>query len=148
MFFGAGLLEVGLNPILGRLSDRRGRLGLDPRRARRARQRSSLAARRSSGSTAALTSVYIVAALAFGSFYTPGMSLGSARAARAGLAQGLAFGTMNSAWAAGRAGRPLGGRTARRPRRRPSAWIAASVICILTLARDRADARSAGGRTA
>ena len=41
------------------------------------------------------------AAVSFGSLYTPGMALTSHRADSSGLAQGLAFGIMNSAWALG-----------------------------------------------
>ena len=43
----------------------------------------------------------VAAAVSFGGFYTPGMALVSDRAEVAGLAQGLAFGVMNSAWALG-----------------------------------------------
>ena len=43
----------------------------------------------------------IAGALSFGGFYTPGIALVSDRAEMVALAQGLAFGIMNTAWAAG-----------------------------------------------
>ena len=53
------------------------------------------------------------AGISFGSLYTPGMSLTSHRAEAAGLAQGLAFGVMNTAWALGEVSRAVGRRGAR-----------------------------------
>ena len=43
----------------------------------------------------------VAGALSFGGFYTPGIALVSDRAEMVALAQGLAFGVMNTAWAAG-----------------------------------------------
>jgi MFS family permease len=43
----------------------------------------------------------VAGAVSFGGFYTPGIALVSDRAEIAALAQGLAFGIMNTAWAAG-----------------------------------------------
>ena len=60
VFFGAGLLEVGLNPILGRLSDRRGRLGLIRLGLAGSAVVSLLLA--NVGSAAAVTAVYVVSA--------------------------------------------------------------------------------------
>jgi MFS family permease len=131
VFFGAGLIEVVLNPIIGRISDRRGQLGLV--RAGLAGSATMCLLLAGVDSAAAITSVYVFASLAFGSFYTPSMALGSARAARAGLAQGLAFGTMNSAWAAGElVGPSLGGRVADLAGD-PTAWIAVTILCLATL---------------
>ena len=59
-----------------------------------------------------------VATISFGSFYTPGISLTSHRADAAGLAQGLSYGVMNTAWAFGELVGPTGRRSARRVRRR------------------------------
>ncbi len=131
VFFGAGLIEVVLNPIIGRISDRRGQLGLV--RAGLAGSAAMCLLFAGVDSAAALTSVYVFASLAFGSFYTPSMALGSARAARAGLAQGLAFGTMNSAWAAGElVGPSVGGRVADVAGDH-TAWIAVTILCVATL---------------
>jgi MFS family permease len=108
VFFAAGLAEVVINPLLGRLTDRVGRL-----RPVRIGLASSVVV----ATALALTDEAIVlallvgaAAIAFGSLYTPGMALASHRADSAGLSQGLAFGVMNSAWAVGElTGPSLGG---------------------------------------
>lgn len=99
VFFAAGLLEAVLSPIMGRVSDRRGRL-LPIRVALAA---SIVVAAGLAAATEPLVIAFLVgaAALGFGGFYTPGMALTSHRADAAGLAQGLAFGVMNSAWALG-----------------------------------------------
>jgi MFS family permease len=47
------------------------------------------------------------AGFSFGALYTPGMALASHRAELAALAQGLAFGIMNSAWALGEMTGPI-----------------------------------------
>ena len=61
-------------------------------------------------SGAALIAVLICAAAAsFGSMYTPSMALTSHRAEAVGLAQGLAFGVMNTAWAFGELVGPTAG---------------------------------------
>lgn len=99
VFFVAGLLEAGLSPIMGRVTDRRGRL-LPIRVALAA---SIVVAAGLAAASEPLVIAFLVgaAALGFGGFYTPGMALTSHRADAAGLAQGLAFGVMNSAWALG-----------------------------------------------
>jgi MFS family permease len=99
VFLVAGLIETALNPLLGRLSDRRGRL-LPIRWA--------LSASIGVGILLAfaqapllIAGLAVAAAVSFGGFYTPGIALVSDRAELAGLAQGLAFGVMNTAWATG-----------------------------------------------
>jgi MFS family permease len=98
-FFVAGLAEVVINPVLGRFTDRAGRL-LPIRGALAASAIVAIAL--AAGSQAVVIALLIcAAAISFGSLYTPGMSLTSHRAETAGLAQGLAFGVMNTAWALG-----------------------------------------------
>jgi MFS family permease len=108
VFFAAGLIEVVINPLLGRATDRHGRL-LPVRAALAASV--VVAVGLALATEPVLIAVLVVgAAIAFGGFYTPGMSLTSHRADTAGLAQGLAFGVMNSAWALGNMTGPvLGG---------------------------------------
>jgi MFS family permease len=43
----------------------------------------------------------LLAGIAYGAFYTPGLALISTGAERAGLAQGLAFALMNACWGVG-----------------------------------------------
>lgn len=99
VFLTAGLAEVGVNPVLGRLSDRRGRLlPIQSALAVSVAVAALLAAARAPLLIAALA---VAAAISFGGFYTPGMALVADRADLAGLAQGLSFGLMNSSWAVG-----------------------------------------------
>jgi MFS family permease len=99
VFFTAGLAEAALAPIIGRVTDRRGRL-LPVRVALAA---SIVLAGALAAAQAPLTIALLVgiAIPAFGGFFTPGMALTSHRAEAVGLAQGLAFGIMNAAWALG-----------------------------------------------
>ena len=99
VFFGSGLVEVVLNPVLGRFSDRVGRLL--PIRAALAASVVVAVALAVSSEAAIIALLVCAAGISFGSLYTPGMSLTSHRAEAAGLAQGLAFGVMNTAWALG-----------------------------------------------
>jgi len=99
VFFATGLIEVVINPVLGRATDRLGRL-LPIRLALTA---SVVVAAGLAAAEEPLVLALLVgaAALSFGAMYTPGMALTSHRAESVGLAQGLAFGIMNSAWALG-----------------------------------------------
>ena len=99
VFFGAGLIEVVINPLLGRVTDRRGRLL--PIRVALTASIVVAAGLAAAEEPFALALLVAAAALSFGALYTPGMALTSHRAEAAGLAQGLAFGIMNSAWALG-----------------------------------------------
>ena len=99
VFLVAGLIETALNPLLGRLSDRRGRL-LPIRWALCASIVVGILLA-VADTPAAIAVLAIAGALSFGGFYTPGIALVSDRAEMVALAQGLAFGIMNTAWAAG-----------------------------------------------
>jgi MFS family permease len=132
VFLLAGLIETALNPLLGRLSDRRGRL-LPIRWA--------LAASIAVGIALALAEAPLViaglavaAAVSFGGFYTPGMALVSDRAEVAGLAQGLAFGVMNSAWALGALVGPTVGGALADATSDAAPYLLCSALCALTLA--------------
>ena len=48
-----------------------------------------------------MAALVVVAGIAYGGFYTPGMTLLTDAAERAGISAALAFGAMNGAWAAG-----------------------------------------------
>lgn len=100
-------IETLLNPLLGRFTDRRGRL-LPIRVALAASVVVSVAF--ALASSAPIVAALVVAAgLAYGSLYTPGMSLLTDAAERRGIAAGLAFGAMNGAWAAGNVVGPAAG---------------------------------------
>jgi MFS family permease len=132
VFFGAGLVEVVLNPLLGRYTDRVGRL-LPVRAALVASTVVALGLAVSS--TAALIAALVCAAsISFGSLYTPGMSLTSHRAESAGLAQGLAFGVMNTAWAFGELVGPTVGGTLAESAGDAVPYAVGACLCVLTLA--------------
>lgn len=100
-------IETLLNPLLGRFTDRRGRL-LPIRFALLGSAIVSVGFALSSSPTV-VAALVVAAGLAYGAFYTPGMSLLSDAADRRGIAAGLAFGAMNGAWAAGNVVGPAAG---------------------------------------
>ena len=74
----------------------------------------------------------VLAAIAFGAFYTPGMALVSDRAEAAGLSQALGFGIMNTAWAFGHERRSA--RRHESPTRRATrSDLLAAGLCLVTL---------------
>ena len=99
VFFATGLLEAVINPVLGRASDRVG--PLVPIRIALAASVAVATGLAFATRPGLIALLVCAAALSFGACYTPGMTLTSHRADAAGLAQGLAFGIMNSAWALG-----------------------------------------------
>jgi MFS family permease len=99
VFFITGLVEVIINPLVGRASDRVGRRL--PIRASLAASIVVAVALAVSSEPLLIAALIGAAAISFGSLYTPGMALTSDRAESTGLAQGLAFGIMNTAWALG-----------------------------------------------
>nr|MBA3809951.1 MFS transporter [Solirubrobacterales bacterium] len=92
-------LEASQSPFIGRLSDRRGPMS-PARLALLASVPASLVL-----ATGASPGIYaptvILAGLAYGALFTPSFALVSEGAENAGLAQGMAFGLMNAAWATG-----------------------------------------------
>ena len=99
VFVVAGLVEVGVNPVVGRLSDEHGRLL--PIRVSLAASIVVSAAIAFATEPLVVAALVVAASISYGGFYTPGMALVADRAEHAGLAQGIGFGVMNSAWAAG-----------------------------------------------
>ena len=113
VFLTAGLSRSCVNPVLGRYSDRVGRLSRSASHSARPWSCPSCSRSPTHGPRS-LCSV-CAAAIALGGFYTPGMALVSDRAEAAGLAQALAFGVMNTAWALGNVTGPaVGGALAER----------------------------------
>jgi MFS family permease len=131
VFFAAGLLEAAVNPVVGRVTDRRGRLL--PIRVALAASIVVAAALAVAGQPFAVAALVVAGFLAFGSMYTPGMALTSHRAEASGLAQGLAFGIMNSAWAFGElTGPTLGGALAETFGDRVP-YLVGATLCVATL---------------
>lgn len=131
VFVVAGLAETGVNPVIGRLSDRRGRLYP-------IRWALGVWVLVSIGFAVAdvpllIAGLVVVASIATGGFYTPGMALVSDRAEAAELAQGLAFGILNTAWAAGAmVGPALGGAVADALGDAPP-YLLGAILCGVTL---------------
>jgi MFS family permease len=101
-------IETLLNPLLGRFTDRRGRL-LPVRLTLLSATAVSLALAWADAAPL-VAALVLVAGVAWGSFYTPAMSLLTDAAERRGIAPALAFGAMNGAWAGGNVvGPALGG---------------------------------------
>jgi MFS family permease len=108
VFIGSAAIEMFVAPLLGRFSDRRGRL-LPVRLALTASIAVTVALALADA-PALITVLVVAAAISFGAFWAPAMALLSDGAERIGLAQGLAFGLMNAAWGAGNSvGPSLGG---------------------------------------
>lgn len=107
-FIGSAAIEMVVAPLIGRFSDRRGRLL--PLRIALAGGVLVTIAFALAGRPAVIVPVLVLTAICFGAYWAPTMALLSDGAERIGLAQGLAFGLMNAAWGGGNAlGPPLGG---------------------------------------
>jgi MFS family permease len=131
VFFAAGLLEVVINPLLGRASDLRGRLL--PIRAALSASVVVAGALAFAGHSLAIALLVGAATVSFGACYTPGMALASDRAEAAGLAQGIAFGLMNTAWALGEATGPSLGGTLAEAADDTLPYLLGAGLCALTL---------------
>jgi MFS family permease len=108
LFIGAAAVEMVVAPVLGRFSDRRGRLL--PLRLALAGAIVVTTCLALAGRPLTIAPLVVAAAIAFGSFWAPAMALLSDGAERIGLAQGLGFGLMNAAWGGGNSlGPALGG---------------------------------------
>jgi MFS family permease len=108
VFIGSAAIEMFIAPLLGRLSDQRGRLL--PLRFSLTGATVVAVGLAIADRPAFLVPLVVAASIAFGAFWAPAMALLSDAAERIGLAQGLAFGFMNAAWGAGNtAGPAVGG---------------------------------------
>jgi MFS family permease len=131
LFVAGAAFEAVLAPLLGRLSDRRGRL-LPVRVALVSSAAVSLALAWA-GRAALIAALVIAASLAYGAFYAPSMALISDGAERASIAQGLAFGVMNACWAIGNAAGPAVGGALADVAGDAVPFVLLAVICLVTL---------------
>ena len=81
-----------------------------------------------------LAAVVVSAGFAFGSFWTPAMSMVTDEAEAFGLDYGYAFALVNVAWAPGQAGGSALGGALAAATGDAVPYLALSVICLLTLA--------------
>jgi MFS family permease len=99
LFVATTAIETALNPLLGRLTDRRGLVA--PLRAALLGSVAVSLALAVARDPALIALLVLAAGITYGAFYTPGMALISHGAERVGVAQGLAFGLMNACWGVG-----------------------------------------------
>ena len=121
-----------INPLLGRATDRVGRLL--PIRVALGASVVVAVALAAATEPLAISFLACTAALTFGALYTPGMALTSHRAEASGLAQGLAFGVMNSAWAIGAVTGPTLGGALAETFGDSLPYLLGALLCGLTLA--------------
>jgi MFS family permease len=131
VFVIAGLVEVGMNPLIGRVSDRRGRLL--PVRVSLAASIVVACAFALATQPLAVAALVVGASVSFGGFYTPGMALVADRAERAGLPQGIGFGVTTTAWAAGALVGPAVGGALAQAYGDAVPYLLCGVLCALTL---------------
>jgi MFS family permease len=132
---GAGL-EAIVNPLIGRLADRRGR------------RLPAMVALAAAAVVAVLLPVpdrawvlglvVIAGAISFGALWVPAMALISDGAERSGLDQGLAFGLVNLAWALGQVTGSAAGGAAADAAGDTAPFVVLAALCAVTLAALRA----------
>ncbi len=131
VFLVAGLVEIAVSPVAGRVSDRRGRLW--PIQAALAGSIVTATLLALISAPLAIAAAAVAAAVSFGAMFTPGMALVSDRAELSGLAQGLAFGLMNTAWALGVVLGPMLGGGLADALGDAAPYLLCSALCAVTL---------------
>jgi predicted MFS family arabinose efflux permease len=127
----AASFEAALAPVVGRISDRRGRL--TPLRAGLLGSAAVTAALPWLGHGWLLAVFIVAAACCYGTFWTPAMSMLADRAEAIGLDYAYGFALINLAWAPGAAaGAALGGAAARATSD-AAVYLTLSAVCGVTL---------------
>jgi MFS family permease len=126
----AAALEAIVNPLVGRASDRVGRL--PPMRISVLAGAAITVLLPWPGSAYVLAAVVILASIAFGSFWTPAMALLSDEAEREGLEYAYAFALINLAWAPGQALGASGGGALAHLTSDTVPYLVLSAVCLLT----------------
>jgi MFS family permease len=140
-FLLAAAIEAGLSPLTGRLSDRRGPL-VPVRISLAASVVVSLLAP-VLAPAAVLITLLVVGLPAYGSLFTPSMSMTSGGAHRLNLNQGLAFGLINLAWAVGQGVASAGGGAIAQATADLVPYSLFAALCLATLLATRPPARAA-----
>lgn len=128
----AGVLETANNLAVGRLADRFGPLA--PIRVALVGTVLATAILPWPGNRFVLAGVIVVGALAFSTFYTPGMTLLTHAAEDRGLDYGYAFALINLAWAPGQSGGAAIGGAVAEASSDTVPYLALSAVGLLTLA--------------
>lgn len=139
VFVASAALEGAFAPAVGRLADRRGTL-LPVRLTLVAAVGVSLGFAWA-GRAPLVAALVLAAGLAYGGLLAPGMTLISTVAERGGLAQAIAFGVMNAAWALGNALGPAAGGALAAASGDTLPYLLAAAACVATLTLVSATAR-------
>jgi MFS family permease len=107
LWLGTAALEATANPLVGRITDRVGRIG--PMTVLVLASAVATAGLPWPGRAAVLAVLVVLASMSFGSFWTPAMALLSDEAEARGLQYAYAFALINIAWAPGQALGAVGG---------------------------------------
>lgn len=132
VFLVVAALETVMNPLLGRVVDRRGHRA--PVRVVLLASTCFAVALAWPRSPAALVPLAVIGAVAFGALYAPGMAMLSSSAERVGLSQGIAWGVMNLAWAAGNVVGPVAAGILADAASDAVPWLVCAGLCAATLA--------------
>jgi MFS family permease len=136
----AAAVEAVISPLIGRVSDRRGRLV--PVRFGLGAAAACLVVFTVPGTAFLLAATIVVLAASLGTFWAPAMALLSDAAEHEGLHQGFAFALVNLAWAVGQVAGSGGGGGLAKITTDAVPLLAVAALCLLTLA------AAAGGRRA
>jgi MFS family permease len=131
VFLAAAAVEAIASPLVGRLSDRRGRLL--PLRTGLAGVLVACFVLPLPQQAWVLGAVVVAAAAVAGMLWAPAMALLSDGAETAGLAQGVAFGLINLAWAGGQVGGSAGGARLADATSDAVPYAVLAVLCVATL---------------
>lgn len=131
-FLLAAAAESGVSPVVGRISDRRGRLV--PVRAGLVLAAVLLALVPLPDVAVAVAVLLVASTMALGTFWAPAMAMLSDAADRAGLQQGPAFALVNLAWATGAATGAAGGGALADATADAAPLLLVAGACVLTLA--------------
>ena len=123
-------IEAAWSPALGRVSDRYGRFL--PLRAALIASAVVAALLPWPGNAWLLAFFVVCGGLAFGSFWTPALSMVTDEAERFGLDYGYAFALVNIAWAPGQAGGAAIGGTLASARSDAVPYLGLTALCVLT----------------
>jgi MFS family permease len=135
----AGLEAVGA-PLVGRLTDRRGRLL--PVRVSLAIGGVLSLALAVGGRPLVYVPLVVLASLAYSILFTPAFALLADGAESVGLAQGMGFGLMNAAWATGAVVGPAAGGVIAGSTGDTIPWVLSALLCAAALAASRTPSRS------
>jgi MFS family permease len=130
-FLVAAGVEAVVSPLIGRISDRRGRLV--PVRFGLAAAAAFLVLVTVPDTAFLLAATIVALAAALGTFWAPAMAMLSDAAEHAGLHQGFAFALVNLAWAAGQVAGSGGGGAVAKVTSDAVPLMAVAALCLLTL---------------